>query len=866
MGLKSGCRGRRPQVIAVACGSVLAAILVAVPLASGPPALARPVSLAPAVFLSSGTPQPDPLARAPRFRRALGQQTLVQPAGVAVDPAGGVWVADTGHDRVVEFSSAGTVLAAFGKDLDQPAGIATDAAGHVWVADTGHDRVVEFSSAGRVLAAFGSAGSGRSQLNHPVALAVTPFGDVWVADQGNGRVAEFSAVGRYRASFTVPTPSGVALDARGDVWVSSPGYALAGGNSVREYSPAARQLRSFGVTQAGYGDLSDPGGVAVGPGGRIYVAQPDYGLVSVFNPAGSFYTEFGLQPDPGRAGEDLQFPQGLAIAATGQVWVADTGHDRIVEFGKLPGAPATGAPVAPGGPSRLLIIGGCLLALAIAALGWYVARRVQSTTPTQDRPADTPYAPASVRPEVTRRGLLTSAAALSGVAAGTAVLPASLRRALAATLRDPPGGSLHDIEHIVIAMQENRSFDHYFGTMPGVRGFADPAAIMLPGGGPVFRQPDPGHAQGYLAPFHLDTRTTSAQATPGTDHSWTTQHVAWNNGAMDRWVQAKGPFTMGYFTQADIPFQWALAEAFTVCDHYFCSVLGPTNPNRLYMWTGTIDPGGTGGGPVTDNSPAHDNVTLSWTTYPERLQRAGISWQVYQEEDNYDDNALAWFKQFASAPATSPLWQRGMRKRPAGWFEADARAGRLPQVSWLVAPTAQTEHPAYFPAAGAEYIASKLDAIASNEDLWHKTLFILTYDENDGLFDHVPPPVATRGTRGEYVGGEPIGLGFRVPAVVVSPWSAGGRVCSDVLDHTSLIRIVERRFGVREPDISAFRRRACGDFTSALRFSDPPAGYPRSPQAITLAAAAASLLSAQQGVFANPAPLVPAANQPVPGQ
>ena len=329
------------------------------------------------------------------------------------------------------------------------------------------------------------------------------------------------------------------------------------------------------------------------------------------------------------------------------------------------------------------------------------------------------------------------------MAAGTAVLPASLSRALAATLRDPPGGSLRDIEHIVIAMQENRSFDHYFGTMPGVRGFADPAAIMLPGGGPVFRQPDPGHAQGYLAPFHLDTRTTSAQATPGTDHSWPTQHLAWNNGAMDRWVQAKGPFTMGYFTQADIPFQWALAEAFTVCDHYFCSVLGPTNPNRLYMWTGTIDPGGTGGGPVTDNSPAHNNVTLSWTTYPERLQRAGVSWQVYQEEDNYDDNALAWFKQFASAPATSPLWQRGMRKGPAGWFEADARAGRLPQVSWLVAPTAQSEHPAYFPAAGAEYIASKLDAIASNEDLWHKTLFIVTYDENDGLFDHVPPPVAT---------------------------------------------------------------------------------------------------------------------------
>ena len=162
-----------------------------------------------------------------------------------------------------------------------------------------------------------------------------------------------------------------------------------------------------------------------------------------------------------------------------------------------------------------------------------------------------------------------------------------------------------------------------------------------------------------------------------------------------------------------------------------------------------------------------------------------------------------------------------MRKRPAGWFETDARHGgcrRCP--GWSRRPR-RSEHPDYFPAAGAEYIASKLDAIASNEDLWHKTLFILTYDENDGLFDHVPPPVAPRGTPGEYVGGQPIGLGFRVPAVVVSPWSAGGHVCSDVLDHTSLIRVIEKRFGVREPNISAFRRRICGDFTSALRFSGP---------------------------------------------
>ncbi len=168
MRLKSRRRGQGPRVIALACASVLAAILVAAPLASGPPALARPAPRASAA----------PGRTRWRTRRGSGgrwgsRRWPHQPAWPSARP-GGVWVADTGHDRVLEFSAAGRELAAFGKNLDQPTGIATDAAGHVWVADTGHDRVVEFSSAGRVLAIFGSARGGRGQLNHPVALAVTP--------------------------------------------------------------------------------------------------------------------------------------------------------------------------------------------------------------------------------------------------------------------------------------------------------------------------------------------------------------------------------------------------------------------------------------------------------------------------------------------------------------------------------------------------------------------------------------------------------------------------------------------------------------------------------------------------------------------
>lgn len=465
-------------------------------------------------------------------------------------------------------------------------------------------------------------------------------------------------------------------------------------------------------------------------------------------------------------------------------------------------------------------------------------------------------------PAFSRRRLLTGAAGLGAAAAASAFLPPNVRRALASADAPRPGeGSIRDIEHIVFLMQENRSFDEYFGTFPGVRGFGDPNAIRLPSGNSVFAQPDPSHADGYLLPFWMDTATTSAQAVPGTDHSWQTQHAAWNNGAMDNWVAAKGPQTMGYFKQADIPFHWALAAAFTVCDAYHCSVLGPTNPNRLYMWSGMIDPNGTGGGPVTDDSPAYYNPYLSWTTYPERLTEAGISWQVYQEDDNYDDNALEWFRQYATADHDSVLWRSGMVKKPAGWFEFDAMNDNLPQVSWLVAPSAQCEHPNWTSAAGAQYIAAKIDAIAANPKVWAKTAFILMYDENDGYFDHVLPPTPPPGTAEEYLDGAPIGLGFRVPCVIVSPWTAGGHVATETFDHTSLIRFAETRFGVTEPNISAWRRSAVGDLTSAFQFSRR-APFPRFNQALSVPATTRTLLTAQQEVAGNPAPVVPAVNTP----
>ena len=428
--------------------------------------------------------------------------------------------------------------------------------------------------------------------------------------------------------------------------------------------------------------------------------------------------------------------------------------------------------------------------------------------------------------------MLGQTARMTALAFAASLMPPNIRRALA---QEPPRRpSLKDVKHVVILMQENRSFDHYFGTMAGVRGFNDPEAHILPNGRSVFHQPDPEHPDGYLLPFHLNTKKTNAQKLPSTDHSWNVQHESWNQGKMDNWIPAhrkadgvNGPYVMGYHTRADIPFQFALAEAFTICDAYHCSLMGPTNPNRMYLMTGTIDPAGRYGGPIIDNDAPPG--TYHWTTYPERLEKAGVSWKIYQEQDNFDCNVLAYFKQFQAADKDSQLYQRGMTHGPRGQFEYDAMNDKLPAVSWIIPTTAECEHPDSMPAAGAAYVASKIDAIAANPEVWAKTVFILNYDENDGIFDHVVPPTPAPGTPHEFIHGMPIGAGFRVPCIVVSPWTAGGWVCSQSFDHTSPLQFLEKFTCVREPNISDWRRKTFGDMTSVFRFDEAPAEPPVLP-------------------------------------
>jgi phospholipase C len=434
---------------------------------------------------------------------------------------------------------------------------------------------------------------------------------------------------------------------------------------------------------------------------------------------------------------------------------------------------------------------------------------------------------------IDRRSLLQmlSASALS------ASLPASIARALAIPANNKTG-TLADVEHIVFLMQENRAFDHYLGTLNGVRGFNDPRAVKLHGGNSVFYQPVvAGTPAPYVLPYHPTAPNLGLQFIEDLEHDWDTTHVAWNVGNWDQWVPAKSPLTMVYLDRTDIPYHYALADAFTVCDAYHASLLGPTDPNRYHMFTGWVGNDGSGGGPVVDNAEAG----YSWLTFPEILQDGGITWRVYQDigtglnaagsygDDsadpllgNYGDNSLLYFDQYRNASTSSPLYQQAVTGTDAAVsgtifdrFRADCAGATLPQVSWICAPEAYSEHPNWPANYGAYYVSQILDALTANPEVWSKTVLFVMYDENDGFFDHMVPPTppqsAAEGlstvpiTNEIFPGGTdttsgvstpgPYGLGARVPMFVISPWSKGGWVCSEVFDHTSLIQFVQARFG-----------------------------------------------------------------------
>ena len=458
-----------------------------------------------------------------------------------------------------------------------------------------------------------------------------------------------------------------------------------------------------------------------------------------------------------------------------------------------------------------------------------------------------------------RRDFLKKAILMSGTAALSTVLPPSIQRAIA--IAPKPGSTYLDAEHVVILMQENRSFDHCFGTLQGVRGFNDPRAITLPDKNLVWLQTN--KAGETYAPFRFNIRDTNATWLGSLPHSRESQVDAHNQGKCDQWLDAKRsydvryadmPLTLGHYTRDDIPFNYAMADAFTVCDQHFCSAMTCTLPNRLILWSGTVR------GENSGDAKAFMRYDIPygeahWKTFPERLEENGISWRVYQNDisagggfgeqeeswlGNFYCNALEDFSQYnvrysqnyvqslrrrtevlpgeisdlesklnsispidesrdktASAIAAKRATFQDAIEQLARWskdnfdklsaeqqslfdkafttnagdpdyhslstltyldngvkrelqipkgdvlhqFRHDVGEGKLPTVSWLVPPQNLSDHP-IAPWFGAWYVSQILDILTKDPEIWKRTIFILTYDENDGYFDHIPPFVA----------------------------------------------------------------------------------------------------------------------------
>ncbi len=492
--------------------------------------------------------------------------------------------------------------------------------------------------------------------------------------------------------------------------------------------------------------------------------------------------------------------------------------------------------------------------------------------------------------QLTRRQLMTyfgmagAGAVLATPAATWAAQMAGAQTIAKAASTAAAGSDLEAVEHIVFLMMENRSYDHYFGDYPKGRGFNDHPAGSLG----AFAQSYPGGSAlippDVLLPFHLDS-TAGLECTDDLTHDWGPQHLCWDGGKMDAFVSthtssayegANGAMTMGYYKREDLAFYYALADAFTLCDGYHSSILGPTHPNRLMANSGTIDPAGLQGGPVTDTNATPDTIwDCTWPTMQEVLQDAGVSWKVYSPSNlgvsgqyaslaqyptwspalynpitnpevmAVSDHVLPYFTSFRNP--LSPLYAKAFEPTFPNDFVADIASGSLPSVSWIIPPLGFDEHPSSSPANGMYFTSLVLDALIANTELWSKTALFLMYDENDGWFDHVPPPTAPAGTPGEYVTGTqnniqepgyasqtlsisgPLGLGMRVPALVISPFSRGGHIASETFDHTSQLQLVGARFGVEVPNVSPWRRETVGDLSSAMFQSKPNTNVPKLP-------------------------------------
>ncbi|KAK9461076.1 phosphoesterase family-domain-containing protein [Lipomyces oligophaga] len=422
---------------------------------------------------------------------------------------------------------------------------------------------------------------------------------------------------------------------------------------------------------------------------------------------------------------------------------------------------------------------------------------------------------------------------------------------------DQKTGTIADVNHIVLFMQENRAFDHYFGSMPGVRGFKDPNVLIGDNGLPIWYQPTGRDDVEYLLPFYLGENATykaGIQCAYGGSNDWTPNHAAWNFGAINGWVTNNSEYTVAYYRRDDVPTHFAVADGWTLGDMYSEFIIGPTAPNRAAWISGTLNIGNVlgdskeMGGPFIENWVTHgtceekDNITfncfpLNWTTIPELLETQNISWFTYRDADSTNDDPMYYFENYLNSSPDEPLARKGYAYDGFPAFLNQTANGTLPEVSWIIGSFPLSEHPPNTPTSGAWIIEKTIEAITQSQYA-NDTVILISYDETGGWGDHVPPFVSPEGTEAEwsvdyedsseYV---PSGPGFRVPFFAISPWTRGGYVFTEPSDHTSQLLFLEKWAAAKGKNvflenISAWRRSHMSDLTNMFDFENPDYSQP----------------------------------------
>jgi phospholipase C len=412
------------------------------------------------------------------------------------------------------------------------------------------------------------------------------------------------------------------------------------------------------------------------------------------------------------------------------------------------------------------------------------------------------------------------------------------------------------IQHLIFIIQENHSFDNYFGTYPGANGFPPNVSIPinltdtklgfvspyhlnattrvsivgdeLP---PGIADPDElsTESSSYVSPFHLVNESLGQDLR----HTWEVAHEAYDNGKMDGFVAAEGSnLTMGYYDRSDIPFYWDYADEYVLDDNFFSSLMGPSFPNHLYIASGTNGPtnmtetwvlnGGIINCPYPFNQPwAVQGIDLTWSTLAQELSTAGISWKWYDGDTNATApnlwNVLPVFDYFQTHPEELSAHVKNTQD-----FVTDAQNDSLPAVSWIIpgewhpqalpsvfANESVSEHPPARSDCGMDYVAYLVNQVMQSP-AWDSTAIIITWDDYGGFYDHVAPQQVDQ-----------YGEGFRVPTLIISPWAKHHYIDHTQYEFASLLKLAEHNFNL--PTVNPWGRDiAANDMMNSFNFTQVP--------------------------------------------